>query len=300
MINKHNDTPDILDDEIRIISSYSKYCYCQPSSGGPEPRFPWWGLAAVAIIIVLVVALVLTIRSTSAYEDDEMGEVQITETSQPAVVEDSTLEVVEAAAPYTSLTDTIISGRRLTILQPHNAVAKLVIGDSILNADGPVLVAQAADVRRDNGQIVGAYVINGEMKSRGKSKSGFCAIINNEITIDVAQTTPLLERATEENGFFFRQYPLVYEGEVIENKPKNLSQRKALAILNDEVVVVLSHDKLSFPDFSQTLVNLGVKKAIYLTGSSAYLKARLEDGHTYEFGKRATKSYANSNYIFWQ
>ena len=300
MINKHNDTPDILDDEIRIISSYSKYCYCQPSSGGPEPRFPWWGLAAVAIIIVLVVALVLTIRSTSAYEDDEMGEVQITETSQPAVVEDSTLEVVEAAAPYTSLTDTIISGRRLTILQPHNAVAKLVIGDSILDADGPVLVAQAADVRRDNGQIVGAYVINGEMKSRGKSKSGFCAIINNEITIDVAQTTPLLERATEENGFFFRQYPLVYEGEVIENKPKNLSQRKALAILNDEVVVVLSHDKLSFPDFSQTLVALGVKNAIYLTGSSAYLKARLEDGHTYEFGKRATKSYANSNYIFWQ
>ena len=300
MINKHNDTPDILDDEIRIISSYSKYCYCQPSSGGPEPRFPWWGLAAVAIIIVLVVALVLTIRSTSAYEDDEMGEVQITETSQPAVVEDSTLEVVEAAAPYTSLTDTIISGRRLTILQPHNAVAKLVIGDSILDADGPVLVAQAADVRRDNGQIVGAYVTNGEMKSRGKSKSGFCAIINNEITIDVAQTTPLLERATEENGFFFRQYPLVYEGEVIENKPKNLSQRKALAILNDEVVVVLSHDKLSFPDFSQTLVNLGVKKAIYLTGSSAYLKARLEDGHTYEFGKRATKSYSNSNYIFWQ
>ena len=300
MINKHNDTPDILDDEIRIISSYNKYCYCQPSSGGPEPRFPWWGLAAVAIIIVLVVALVLTIRSTSAYEDDEMGEVQITETSQPAVVEDSTLEVVEAAAPYTSLTDTIISGRRLTILQPHNAVAKLVIGDSILDADGPVLVAQAADVRRDNGQIVGAYVINGEMKSRGKSKSGFCAIINNEITIDVAQTTPLLERATEENGFFFRQYPLVYEGEVIENKPKNLSQRKALAILNDEVVVVLSHDKLSFPDFSQTLVALGVKNAIYLTGSSAYLKARLEDGHTYEFGKRATKSYANSNYIFWQ
>ena len=298
MINKHNDTTDILDDEIRIISS-DHYHY-QLSSGGPEPRFPWWGLAAVAIIIVLALALVLTIRSTSAYEDDEMGEVQITETSQPAVVEDSTLEVVEAAVPYTSLTDTIISGRRLTILQPHNAVAKLVIGDSILDADGPVLVAQAADVRRDNGQIVGAYVINGEMKSRGKSKSGFCAIINNEITIDVAQTTPLLERATEENGFFFRQYPLVYEGEVIENKPKNLSQRKALAILNDEVVVVLSHDKLSFPDFSQTLVALGVKNAIYLTGSSAYLKARLEDGHTYEFGKRATKSYANSNYIFWQ
>ena len=75
-----------------------------------------------------------------------------------------------------------------------------------------MLVAQAADVRRDNRQIVGAYVINGEMLSRGKAKSGFCAIIGDEVMIGVAQTTPLLERATEENGFFFRQYPLVYEG----------------------------------------------------------------------------------------
>ena len=163
-----------------------------------------------------------------------------------------------------------------------------------------MLVAQAADVRRDNRQIVGAYVINGEMLSRGKAKSGFCAIINNEITIDVAQTTPLLERTTEENGFFFRQYPLVYEGEVIENKPKNLSQRKALALLNDEVVVVLSHDRLSLLDFSQALVDLGVKNAIYLTGSSAYLKAKLEYGQIYEFGKRVENSYVNSNYIYWQ
>ena len=185
-------------------------------------------------------------------------------------------------------------------MRPHNATAKLVIGDSILDASDPVLVVQAADVRRDNGQIVGAYVINGDMKSRGKAKSGFCSIINNEITIGVAQTTPLLERATEEDGFFFRQYPLVYEGEVIENKPKNLSQRKALALLNDEVVVVLCHERLSFHDFSQALVDLGVKNAIYLVGSTAYMKAKLEDGNTFEFGTRAPNKYPNSNYIFWK
>ena len=88
--------------------------------------------------------------------------------------------------------------------------------------------------------------------------------------------------------------------EVIENKPKNLSQRKALALLNDEVVVVLSHERLSFLDFSQVLVDLGVKNAIYLTGSSVYLKAKLENGQIYEFGKRAENSYVNSNYIYWQ
>ena len=241
----------------------------------------------------------LTIR-TASVADDEMGDDYLVETPEPTANENTTLAAAKTEVPYTSLTDTTINGRKLTILRPHNAIAKLAIGDSILDADDLVLITQAADVRRDNGQIVGAYVINGDMKSRGKAKSGFCAIINDVITIGVAQTTPLLEKATEENGFFFRQYPLVYEGEVIENKPKNLSQRKALAIMNDEVVVVLCHERLSFHDFSQALVDLGVKNAIYLVGSSAYLKAKMEDGHIYEFGERIANIHPNSNYIFWQ
>ena len=298
MTNLHSDTTDILDDEIRIISSDGKAS--QPVSGGRKPRLPWRGWVLVAVAIVLAIALRLTISLTSAADDDEIVVVQKTKAVELQTLEYARHEIFKTAAPYTSLTDTVIDQRRLTIMRPHNATAKLVIGDSILDADDPVLVVQAADVRRDNGQIVGAYVLNGDMKSRGKAKSGFCAIINNEITIGVAQTTPLLERATEEDGFFFRQYPLVYEGEVIENKPKNLSQRKALALLNDEVVVVLCHERLSFHDFSQALVDLGVKNAIYLVGSSAYMKAKLEDGNTYEFGTRSPNRYPNSNYIFWK
>ena len=298
MDKKHKDNTDILDDEIRFISPGGK-----PSSRGPKARnsrLIWLGLAAGIIIIVLALVLIFFVNSSSEAEESEMGEARISETSDQPDSEDLITELDENAAPYTSLADTIINGRKLTILKPIGGVAKLVIGDSILDIEGPVLVAQAADVRRDNGQIVGAYVINGDMKSRGKAKSGFCAIINNEITIGVAQTTPLLERATEENGFFFRQYPLVYEGEVIENKPKNLSQRKALAILNDEVVIVLSEERLSFSEFSQALVGLGIKNAIYLTGSAAYLKAKLEDGQIYEFGKRAPNCPPNTNYIYWQ
>ena len=298
MTDQHSNSTDILDDEIRIISPTGEPP--TPPSGKVEPRFPWWGWAAAAVIIVLVLALVLSIRCNTAYEEEEIGEAKITESPKAEAVEDATLTASTAAAPYTELTDTIINGKKLTILQPHNAVAKLIIGDSILDVEEPVLVVQAADVRRDNKQIAGAYVINGEMISRGEAKSGFCAIINDEITIGVAQNTPLLERATVEDGFFFRQYPLVYEGEVIENKPKNLSQRKALALLNEEVVVVLSHDKLAFNDFSQTLVDLGVRQAIYLIGSNAYLKARLQDGHIYEFGVRVTNGYTNTNYIYWQ
>lgn len=289
----NKDPKEILDDEIRIISSDVENVKTHSKA---KSRFPWWKLLSAMVIIVLVIALILAIRSKSIAEDEEMAEAQITEIQEQSNAEKTLLN----ATPYTSLNDTIVDKIRLTILKPQNAVARLVIGDSILDADATVLVVQAADVRRDNKQIVGAYVINGEMKSRGKAKSGFCAIINDEITIGIAQTTPLLEKATEENGYFFRQYPLVYEGEIIENKPKNLSQRKALAVLNDEIVVILSHERLTFHDFSQALVDLGVKNAIYLTGSTSYLKAKLQDGRIYEFGKRETTNYPNANYIFWQ
>ena len=287
---------DIRDDEIRIITANESKTF----PDGRKPRFPRRRGVVLVIIIVLLLVLGIVVRKATVVGDYKLMEAQITDAPEPMAGEEAILEPLQTATPYTSLIDTIVGRTKLTILKPQNAVAKLSIGDSILDAPGPVLIAQAADVRRDNKQIVGAYVINGEMKSRGKAKSGFCAIINDKITIGVAQTTPLLEKATEECGFFFRQYPLVYEGEIIENKPTNLSQRKALATLNDEVVVILSHERLSFHDFSEALAGLGVTNAIYLVGSSAYLKARLEDGRIYEFGTRTMDIYPNSNYIFWQ
>lgn len=299
MINLNKGQKDILDDEIRIISP-TEVQPAKPSGDGRKPRFPWWGWMIVALSAALITVLFFSMPSAEPSQDAEIGEAEITEIPEPSVVVDTIVNQQDTIKHYTAITDTIVGGRKLTILKPENAQASLAIGDSILDVDGPVLVAQAADVRRDNKQIVGAFVIEGEMKSRGKAKSGFCAIIGNEITIGIAETTPLLEKATEENGYFFRQYPLLYEGEIIENKPKNLSQRKALAMLNDEVVVVLSHDRLSFHDFSQVLSDLGVKNAIYLIGSSAYLKAKLEDGRIYEFGKRETNIYPNTNYIVWQ
>lgn len=293
MIMMYKEPKDILDDEIRIISG---------GEGQSDPhddrklRLTRWGwVAAVGAIVVLALAFILTSRSDA--DEEELAEEQITEAEERAAVDDS---AVEPAPPFTEMADTTLGQRRLTILTPRNAAPRLIIGDSILDAAETVLAVQAADVRHDNQQIVGAYVIGGDMKSKGKSKSGFCAIINGDITIGVAQATPLLEQATEEGGYFFRQYPLVYEGEIIENNLKNKSQRKALAEWNGRVMVVVSQERLSLHDFSQALVDLGVKNAIYLTGSTAYLKARLADGRTYEFGKRETAAHPNTNYIYWQ
>lgn len=299
MINLNKGQKDILDDEIRIISPTESQPD-KPSGDDRKPRFPWWGWLIAVLAVALVAVLFFFMPSTAPSQDTELGEAEISGFPVLSIATDSVVNQQDSIKPFTSLTDTVICDRKLTILKPENAKASLVIGDSILDVEGPVLVAQAADVRGDNGEIAGAYVIDGEMKSRGKAKSGFCAIIGNEITIGIAETTPLLEKATEENGYFFRQYPLLYEGEIIENKIKAPSQRKALATLNDEVVVILSHDRLTFHDFSQALAHLGVKNAIYLVGSTAYLKAKLEDGRIYEFGKREADIYPNTNYIVWQ
>ena len=46
----------------------------------------------------------------------------------------------------------------------------------------------------------------------GLSKKGYVSIIEDKITVGVADNSPLFEEATEKGGYFFRQYPLVNNG----------------------------------------------------------------------------------------
>ena len=145
-------------------------------------------------------------------------------------------------------------------------------------------MAQAADVRADNGEIVGAFVLKGEPLAWGLSKKGYCASINGKITIGVAESTPLFEEATENEGYFFRQYPLVGNRKVIENKPKGKSIRRAICDRSGEIFMVESKTPESFHDFAQSLVDLGVDNAVYIVGSTAYGWAIDERGVKQEFG----------------
>lgn len=101
-----------------------------------------------------------------------------------------------------------------------------------------IYAAQAADVRADNGGVVGAFVLNGEPRSWGVSKKGYCASINGKVTIGVAENSPLFESNRREGGYFFRQYPLVSNGEVIDNEPKGKSIRRAICDRQGEIFMV--------------------------------------------------------------
>lgn len=200
---------------------------------------------------------------------------------------------------YVDILDTVVNGNPLTVMTPHDAIPRLHVGADVLADTTAVLVAQAADTRADNGGIVGAYVSGGQLLSRGQSKAGFCAIIDGVATVGVADASPYLERAIESGGYFFRQYPLVVAGQVVENKPRGKSFRKALADWKGQIVIVMSDTRLTFHEFSQTLVDLGVTNAIYLVGSTSFGFARDKDGNKMEFGKKVETPPHNANYIAW-
>lgn len=289
---------DIGDDEIRIISGHRPH----PESISDRPKTApqgkptvFWVLLGLIVIGILGAGwFFLPIGSTRQTQPP------VAPTPQPHRIVGSVSDSL-THLPHTVLqTDTTIRQVALMVFTPQQATPTLSIGQEVLSDTTAMLVVPAADVREDNGEIVGAYVVEGNLRSRGKSKAGFCAILHGIPTIGVAEATPLLEQALETNGYFFRQYPLVVGRQVVENKPKGRSFRKALAQLNGETVVVVSRDRLTFHDFSQALVDLGVSDAIYLVGSTAYGFARPARGSKVEFGTRNAAASPNANYIVWR
>ena len=276
---------DIDDNEIRIIKSTSGNGTSTP------PRWLYYAIVCAAVAIIATVYALL-------WGSDDTADSEELAVTQEAAAPGDTATVVKKG--YVEITDTVVGNVPLVILTPRDATPKLHIGIDVLQTPDVVMAMQAADIRSDNGGIVGAYVVDGNLVSKGQAKSGFCAIIDGNITIGVADATPLLERAIEANGYFFRQYPLVVGNQLVENKPKGRSLRKALAEWNGTTVVVMSRNRLTFHDFAQTLVDMGVANAIYLVGSESFGFAVDAEGNRTEYGKEAPSPEASTNYIIWR
>jgi len=201
---------------------------------------------------------------------------------------------------YIKMQEETINDVPLLLYIPHKATMSLSLGVPDKSDSTIIFTTMAADIRRDNKKIVGDFVLSGKQLSRGTAKKGFCAVIDKTISIGMGEDTPLLQQAVENNGFFFRQYPLVHNGQLIENKPKNKSIRRALAVRNEQVIMVESKNIESFHDFSQALIDIGVSDAIYLVGGDAYGWYRNEELVLQEFGKEKTDFPENTSFIVWQ
>ncbi len=188
----------------------------------------------------------------------------------------------------------------LTVYMPVNAQMSLSIGLPDKNDPAIIYVAQAADIRADNKKIVGDFVSLGRQIAWGQTKKGFCAVIGNQITIDVGEQTHLVQQSIDAEGYFFRQYPLVKDGVAIENNPENESIRRAIAIKDGHVVMIDCQSAITINHFSQTLANIGVSQAVYMVGSASYGWYRNEKGERVEFGIESRRLPRNTSYIVWR
>ena len=292
---------DINDDEIRIISSSSGGGEKPASSRRRRPVAAWLWAAVTALVIIGVVALLFFSAGDEVEQSEEVIKPQpVVTANAPAPVDSAAAPVPARPAPYVMRRDTVAAGVSLTILTPFNATAVLERGYGVTDDTTAVLMAQAADIRRDNGNVVGAYIEKGELLSKGEAKAGFCSIIGGEITVGVADATPMFEQALMAGGYFFRQYPLVVGGQVVENKPRGRSIRKALAELDGRICVVISGNRVTFHDFSQALADIGITNAIYLVGGDSYGRYKNSVGESFTFGPRWNENIDNVNFIVWR
>lgn len=287
---------NIQDDELRVLGHPSGY----DSTGKPK-RLPWV-FASIAVAIAIVIVAIFWPQKAN-------------EEGVPVVFDQSTVIDIAVAVPETILplgdySDTtskaytehlrnVVNDIPLDIYIPHNAKPSLSIGTPDIHDKSIVFVTQAADIRADNGQINGAFVLQGKPMAWGLSKKGYVGIIEDKITVGVADNSPLFEEATEKGGFFFRQYPLVNNGVIVENEPKGKAIRKAICDRAGEIMVIMSAAPESFHDFSQALVDLQVNNAVYLVGSDSYGFFRDKYDHLMQIYEKRKGGYKYENYIKW-
>jgi hypothetical protein len=295
---------DIKDTEFRIIGQSS-----QPTD--PHPRKPWMWMLPGALALVVLIWLIIGGKSSEKdipaeldmIEDvvfEPMNEVKVPEQFQEPLKPLGDYSDTTLVKPYTEHLRDTINDIPIDIYIPHNAVPELMVGVPDLHDKSIILTTQAADIRADNGKIVGAFVKHGEPLSWGLSKKGYCGIIDGKVTVGVSDNSPLFEEATEKGGHFFRQYPLVDNGTLVDNEPKGKSVRKALCDRNGEIMVVMTQTPESFHDFAQALVDMKVDNAIYLVGSSSFGYFRDRYDHLAIIYNKHRYGYKYENFIIWR
>ena len=287
-MNENKENIDKEEDGFVIVGGYSDY----------KRQMPWWVWASIGAVVFMIVIFFVIKASVNHGISEATANTPPIEESAPANIWYNNED--ESLSSHIDITEMAVDSISLKILTPYNATPELHLG-RIDTSDTEILFAAlAADIRRDNGKIVGAFVHEGEPRSWGLSKRGYCAIFDDEITLGVADNSPLFEQATEQGGSFFRQYPSVDNGKVVSNNPENLSFRRALCALDGKVCIIVSTNRVLMNDFSAALVKLGVKNAIFLVGSNEDGWYRTEDGRITRLGKKYTKNNPNINYLVFR
>ena len=248
-----------------------------------------WRIMGCIFLLVVVLLLLLFTDRRDEKPDDESVDFFIAQNDSVSA------DLPGIAYQADSINDVVLS---IYFLQDLNAELSLQMPN---NADSSVFfVLQAADIRRDNGGIVGDFVLNGKQLFRGKRKTGYCAIIDGKISLGNTINDEIKDYCIAHRGDFFRQYPLVMDGEIQVNRLKGKAVRRALAQQNNDFYIVESKNRESLYDFSEALADMGFTYALYLVGGSSYGWWRDKDGAIRELGIYNKESLPNINYLVFK
>jgi hypothetical protein len=280
----------ISDNEIQVLGQDA------PTLKHSHKPLGW--LIASLTLLALIVAVVYLARTLTPNEITPTESVIVPVNNRPTPTSYDDPEPLTEPPRLTIASDTV-NDVPLIIFTPYGLTPELSLARPV-EADTTVyFVAQAADFGKDDYGIVGDYVQAGKQLARGVRKEGYCAIIGAELAIGMGTNTPLLAQAIETQGFFFRQYPLVSNGEAIENKPKGKAIRRALAVRDGNIAMIFSEERESFHDFAQALADAGFSDAIALVGSgTAYYRYKDENGKTVEGEDK--EEAQGVNYLVWR
>lgn len=184
---------NIQDDEFRVLG-HRQEKPVEPELT-PTPR-KWAGL--VSLLLILVIGLLIYFNWPKG-EDPEIDPGVFDPT--PVKLDPETEKLPLGSIPDSLGTvvveriDTTINDVQLSLYIPHNATPRLTVGAPDAETRKAILAFQAADIRADNRQILGAFVLKGKPLAWGLSKKGYCAIIDGQMTIGVAENSPLFEEA---------------------------------------------------------------------------------------------------------
>lgn len=287
---------EIRDDEFRVIGHTPTQ-----ATEAQDNRRRNLGVAIVSAVLVIAIGILAIIFWPKEVPEDP-NDGLFENTPEEIVPKEVAPLGIKTDASFTEKRDTVINDVQLALYIPHNATPELTLGVPDRNDKSIILAAQAADIRRDNRKILGAFVLKGEPLAWGLSKKGFCAIIDSTVTVGYSENSPLFEEAVEKGGYFFRQFPLVDNGHLVDNDLDNKTMRKALCKRAGQVFVAVSESDESMHDFAQALVDLDVENAIYLVGSHSSFGWYIDSaGEKTLFAPDVHRgTYKNENYIVWK
>ena len=291
---------EIKDTEIRILGSTT------PSNHKSKRKNMIWLYGILLIIVAVAIGIIIGfyVNKKEQPTTEPLTDSAFEPTGQVALPHPFRVWIehgLQQTGKGCLIKDTMVNDIPLVLKMPIGCKARLETGyECLKDTSKIVLLCQAADVRADNKKIVGAFVKEGKPLSWGLSKKGYCGIINDTISVGVAENSPLFEKATETGGYFFRQYPLVSNGMIVENELKTKSTRRALCEIEGAIVVIETQTRESLHDFSQALVDIGVRNAIYLVGSSSIAYYKDINGKSCASGEWKPQVYDNISFIIWE